>query len=72
MRTISWSDIYTQRSSCYRFKRACKLTGSRGVQTVGSSQARFILPEIHKLSTEVRSGSLSMLLVSCGMTCFIV
>ncbi|KAK1409228.1 hypothetical protein QVD17_35753 [Tagetes erecta] len=65
-RRVLTPDGETLRSSCYRFKRACKLTGSRGVQTVGSSLARFILPEINKLSTEVRSGSLSMLLVSCA------
>ncbi|KAI3793122.1 hypothetical protein L1987_35736 [Smallanthus sonchifolius] len=56
----------TLRSSCYRFKRACKLTASRGAQTVGSPRARFVLPEIHKLSTEIKSGSLAMLLVSCA------
>ncbi|KAK9060998.1 hypothetical protein SSX86_018178 [Deinandra increscens subsp. villosa] len=53
----------TLRSSCYRFKRACKLTASNGAQTVDSPQARFILPDIDKLSTEFKSGSLAILLV---------
>ncbi|KAI3800060.1 hypothetical protein L1987_35367 [Smallanthus sonchifolius] len=53
----------TQRSSCYRFKRACKWTASNGAQTAGSWQARFILPDINKLSTEFKSGSLAILLV---------
>ncbi|KAL8192817.1 hypothetical protein R6Q57_027265 [Mikania cordata] len=50
------------RSCCYGFKRACKLTTSNVAQTVGSSQARFILPDIIKL-TEFNRGSLSILLV---------
>ncbi|KAM0023679.1 putative transcription factor C2H2 family [Helianthus debilis subsp. tardiflorus] len=47
----------------YRFKRACKLTAFNGPPTLGSSQPRFILPEIEKL-TEFKSGSLAILLVS--------
>ncbi|KAI3793121.1 hypothetical protein L1987_35735 [Smallanthus sonchifolius] len=58
--TPSWE---MQRSSCYRFKQACKLTASNGAQTAGSWQARFILPDINKLSTEFKSGSLAILLV---------
>ncbi|KAL8248083.1 hypothetical protein R6Q59_009299 [Mikania micrantha] len=50
------------RSCCYGFKRACKLTTSNVAQTVGSPQARFILPDISKL-TEFNRGSLSILLV---------
>ncbi|KAI7749325.1 hypothetical protein M8C21_023660 [Ambrosia artemisiifolia] len=65
-RSVPNSNAQTLRSSCYRFKRACKLTASRGAETVGSTQARFILPEINKLATEVKSGSLAMLLVSCA------
>ncbi|KAI3800061.1 hypothetical protein L1987_35368 [Smallanthus sonchifolius] len=53
----------TMQSSCYRFKRACKVTASNGALTVGSPLARFILPDINKLSTEFKSGSLAILLV---------
>ncbi|KAK1409246.1 hypothetical protein QVD17_35772 [Tagetes erecta] len=56
----------THESTCYRFKRACKLTASNGARTVGSPQARFLLCEINKLSTEFKSGSLAILLVSFG------
>ncbi|KAK9075665.1 hypothetical protein SSX86_003991 [Deinandra increscens subsp. villosa] len=57
------------RSSSYWFKRARKLNASRRALTVGSPQARFILPNINKLLTEVKCGSLVMLLVSCGGDC---
>ncbi|CAI9273918.1 unnamed protein product [Lactuca saligna] len=56
----------TQRSSVYHFKRAFKLAAFHEAQTKSKSQAKFILPEINKLSTEVKSGSLAMLLVSCA------
>ncbi|KAK9060986.1 hypothetical protein SSX86_018166 [Deinandra increscens subsp. villosa] len=56
------------RSSSYRFKRARKLNASRGAQTVGSPRARFILPEINKLLTEVKCGSLVMLLLLTSMS----
>ncbi|KAI3519607.1 hypothetical protein L1887_08821 [Cichorium endivia] len=56
----------TQRSSVFHFKRACKLTAFNGAQTKSTARAKFILPEINKLSTEVKSGSVAMLLVSCA------
>ncbi|XP_024976364.1 polycomb group protein EMBRYONIC FLOWER 2-like isoform X3 [Cynara cardunculus var. scolymus] len=65
-RPVSTPNGETQRSSVYRFKRACKLTSFNGAQSVRSARAKFILPEINKLSTEVKSGSLAMLLVSCA------
>ncbi|KAJ0705395.1 putative polycomb protein, VEFS-Box [Helianthus annuus] len=65
-RSVPTPNGETMRSNCYRFKRACKLTAFRGAETTSSSRARFILPEINKLSTEVKSGSLAMLLVSCA------
>ncbi|KAJ9539782.1 hypothetical protein OSB04_026288, partial [Centaurea solstitialis] len=65
-RPVSTLNGETQRSSVYRFKRACKLTAFNGAQSGSSARAKFILPEINKLSTEVKSGSLAMLLVSCA------
>ncbi|XP_076895392.1 polycomb group protein EMBRYONIC FLOWER 2-like [Bidens hawaiensis] len=56
----------TLRSSSYRFKCVCKLPAYREVQTVASPRARFVLPEINKLSKEIKSGSLVLLLVSCA------
>lgn len=64
-----------QHPAVYRFSRACKLTAYTGTDTVNSVQAKFILPDISKLSAEIKSGSLSMLLVSCGtmlFTCLVV
>ncbi|KAL8192818.1 hypothetical protein R6Q57_027266 [Mikania cordata] len=65
-RPVLTPNAETLRSSSYRFKRASKLTAFRGAQSVGSPRARFTLPELNKLSTEVKSGSLAMLLVSCA------
>ncbi|PWA43167.1 polycomb protein, VEFS-Box [Artemisia annua] len=48
----------TLRSSSYHFKKAIKLTASDG------TQAKFNLPEIKKLSAEVKDRSFSILLVS--------
>ncbi|PWA76072.1 polycomb protein, VEFS-Box [Artemisia annua] len=59
------STVNMERSAVYRFNRACKLTAYNGAETVSSAQAKFILPDISKLSAEIKSGSLSMLLVSC-------
>ncbi|XP_076948476.1 polycomb group protein EMBRYONIC FLOWER 2-like isoform X2 [Bidens hawaiensis] len=56
----------TPRSSSYRFNRACKLPAYRGAQTVASPRAKFVLHEINKLATEIKSGSLALLLVSCA------
>ncbi|GKB41830.1 hypothetical protein Tco_0886772 [Tanacetum coccineum] len=69
------STVNMERSAVYRFSRACKLTAYNGAETVRSAQAKFILPDISKLSAEIKSGSLSLLLVSCGMilfTCLVV
>ena len=66
------SEFQTQCTAVYRFSRVCKLTVFGGAETSSSARAKFILPEINKLSAEVKSGSLAMLLVSCGMTCLIV
>lgn len=48
----------TLRSSSYHYKKAIKLTSS------DATQAKFTLPEIKKLSVEVKDRSVSILLVS--------
>nr|XP_043614444.1 polycomb group protein EMBRYONIC FLOWER 2-like isoform X3 [Erigeron canadensis] len=64
-RTCSTTNVEMQRSVVYCFSRACKVTAFSVAGTVSSAQATFVLPEISKLSAEVKSGSLAMLLVSC-------
>ncbi|KAK9075231.1 hypothetical protein SSX86_003552 [Deinandra increscens subsp. villosa] len=54
-----------ERSAVYHFSKASKLTAFSGAETVSCAQAKFILPEIGKLSLEIKSGSIAMLLVSC-------
>ncbi|KAI3783830.1 hypothetical protein L1987_42918 [Smallanthus sonchifolius] len=54
-----------ERSAIYHFSKARKLTAFKGAETVNSAQAIFFLPEINKLSAEIKSCSLAMLLVSC-------
>lgn len=56
-----------QESAVYRFSRECILTNCTGVVAMNQNEANFILPEINKLSAEVKSGSLTILFVSCGM-----
>lgn len=56
-----------QDSAIYRFNRECILTKCTGDDAMNRDEANFILPEINKLSAEVKSGSLSILFVSCGM-----
>lgn len=67
MRNIFAYDFQTQSTSVYCFSRARKLTVFGGAETANSARAKFILPELNKLLTEVKSGSLDVLLVSCGM-----
>ncbi|XP_071711847.1 polycomb group protein EMBRYONIC FLOWER 2-like isoform X2 [Rutidosis leptorrhynchoides] len=62
-RQLSTANV--ERSAVYRFSHACKLTTFGGAETSSSARAKYILPEISKLSAEVKSGSLAMLLVSC-------
>ncbi|CAK9135101.1 unnamed protein product [Ilex paraguariensis] len=54
-----------ENSAVYHFNRACTLTSCNGFEGMNRAQAKFILPEINKLSVEVKSGSLALLLVSC-------
>nr|KAJ0190419.1 hypothetical protein LSAT_V11C800393220 [Lactuca sativa] len=65
-RAVSTTNVETQCTTVYRFNRACKLTAFGGADN--TSSAKFILPEMNKLSTEVKSGSLAVLLVSCADT----
>ncbi|EPS70751.1 embryonic flower 2, partial [Genlisea aurea] len=53
-------------STVYRFKRECILAKCGGDDRMHQDLAKFILPTIHKLSAEVKSGSLSILFVSCA------
>ncbi|XP_051113540.1 polycomb group protein EMBRYONIC FLOWER 2-like isoform X2 [Andrographis paniculata] len=53
-------------SSIYHFSRECLLTKCTGSDRVNQDVANFILPEINKLSAEVKSGFLSILFVSCA------
>ncbi|XP_024970921.1 polycomb group protein EMBRYONIC FLOWER 2-like isoform X2 [Cynara cardunculus var. scolymus] len=55
-----------EHSAVYRFSQACRLTAFNGAETQSAAHAKFLLPEISKLSAEVKSGSLAMLLVSCA------
>ncbi|XP_071728643.1 polycomb group protein EMBRYONIC FLOWER 2-like [Rutidosis leptorrhynchoides] len=57
-----------EHSAVYRFNNACELTAFSGAEISSSARAKFVLPEISKLSEEVKSGSLVMLLVSCADT----
>ncbi|KAB5564684.1 hypothetical protein DKX38_004738 [Salix brachista] len=51
-------------SAVYHFSRPCVLTNFAGVEGSTQVQAIFILPEMNKLASEVKSGSLYVLLVS--------
>lgn len=59
--------ILMQDSAIYHYSRESILTKCTGDDRMNQDQANFILPEINKLSAEVKSGSLSILFVSCGM-----
>ncbi|XP_076955652.1 polycomb group protein EMBRYONIC FLOWER 2-like isoform X2 [Bidens hawaiensis] len=60
-RPVSTTSVETQTTAVYRFKRARKLTVFGGAET-----AKFLLSEMNKLSKEIKSGSLEILLVSCA------
>ncbi|GFP80747.1 polycomb group protein embryonic flower 2 [Phtheirospermum japonicum] len=61
-----YSPAVVEDSAVYNFSRACILTRCTGDDRANQEQANFILPEINKLSAEVKSGSLSILFVSCA------
>lgn len=64
----SSGSTWMQNSAVYHFSRACFLATCKGVEEMYQDQAKFILPEIIKLSAEVKSGSFFILFVSFGMT----
>ncbi|KAI3990710.1 hypothetical protein MKX01_023010 [Papaver californicum] len=53
-------------SAVYRLSRACVLTAFSESERKDQAEANFILPEINKLSDEIKAGKLTILLVSCG------
>ncbi|KAI7732945.1 hypothetical protein M8C21_011425 [Ambrosia artemisiifolia] len=65
-RPVSTTNVETQSTNVYRFNRARKLTIIGGAETSSKGRAKFILPEMNKLSKEIKSGSLDVLLVSCA------
>ncbi|KAJ0705397.1 putative transcription factor C2H2 family [Helianthus annuus] len=68
-RPVPTTNAEALQSIRYRFKRACKVIAFNVAPTMRSPRARFILPDINKLSTEFKSGSLAILLVSfAGIT----
>lgn len=58
-------------SAVYRFGRACVLTNFAGVEGSTQAQASFVLPEMNKLASEAKSGSLAILLLSFGMYSYV-
>lgn len=60
-------DQYRKKGNPSTTRRACILTKCTGDDRTNQGLANFILPEIDKLSEEVKSGSLSILFISCGM-----
>ncbi|KAG6418710.1 hypothetical protein SASPL_120914 [Salvia splendens] len=64
---LSLSDfLLIQYSTVYRFSRECIFTKCTGDEAMYQDQAKFILPEINKLSADVKSGSITILFVSCA------
>ncbi|OVA05066.1 Polycomb protein [Macleaya cordata] len=53
-------------SAVYCLSRACILTASNEFERKDRTEANFVLPEINKLSAEIKAGELTILLVSCG------
>ncbi|KAI3835551.1 hypothetical protein MKW98_027463 [Papaver atlanticum] len=53
-------------SAVYRLSQACVLTAFSESERKDQAEANFILPEINKLSDEIKAGKLTILLVSCG------
>ncbi|KAJ6943812.1 hypothetical protein NC652_009301 [Populus alba x Populus x berolinensis] len=51
-------------SAVYHFSRPCVVTNFAGVEGSTQAQTNFVLPEMNKLASEVKSGSLYVLLVS--------
>ncbi|KAG9145862.1 hypothetical protein Leryth_020198 [Lithospermum erythrorhizon] len=58
------SHAVTKDCAMYHFSRLCMLTAHTGVDM--NRQAKFVLPEINKLSEQVKCGSLAVLFISCA------
>lgn len=63
---FAYSDVI-QNCVCYHFNRSCILTSCHGDEGISNAQANFVLPEMNKLSEEIKSGSLAILFISSGM-----
>jgi hypothetical protein len=55
-------------SAVYRFRKACNLTSYIETEGTSQAQAKFVLPDMSKLSADVKSGSLVILFVSFAET----
>ncbi|OVA10594.1 Polycomb protein [Macleaya cordata] len=53
-------------SAVYRISQACILTACNEFERKDQTEANFVLPEINKLSAEIKAGGLTILLVSCA------
>ncbi|KAL3524118.1 hypothetical protein ACH5RR_016952 [Cinchona calisaya] len=62
-RPISGDGI-TENCARYNFNRSCTLTSCHGDEGTSQAQATFILPEINKLSADMKSGFLAILFIS--------
>ncbi|CAN4126281.1 unnamed protein product [Withania somnifera] len=63
-RPVSSAAAAEAHSAVYQFKRACISTSFSGVDGINRAQVKFFLPEMNKLSAEIRAGSLVILFVS--------
>ncbi|KAL2555951.1 Polycomb group protein EMBRYONIC FLOWER 2 [Forsythia ovata] len=60
------SPAVVENSEVYCFRRACILATCTRVEGKYQAQVKFVLPEINKLSAELKTGSLFILFVSCA------
>ncbi|CAH9121605.1 unnamed protein product [Cuscuta epithymum] len=58
--------VASEYSAVYCFKRACMLTSCSGVDKMNQAYAKFVLPELNKLSVEIEAASLVILFISCA------
>ncbi|KAJ8537137.1 hypothetical protein K7X08_035538 [Anisodus acutangulus] len=63
-RPVSSTAAAEAHSAVYQFRRACISTSFSGVDGINRAQSKFFLPEMNKLSAEIRGGSLVILFVS--------
>lgn len=58
--------VASEYSAVYCFKRACMLSSCSGVDKTNQAYAKFVLPEMNKLSSEIDAASLVILFISCA------